>query len=430
MPGQAITTDKLNDPLDLAAIEPEFNFNPYPFYDQLRSDGPVREAILFGLPVWYVTGYKEAYELLGDRRLKHDRSHATPESREKGPWLFLSEKLGFSRFMLALDAPDHTRLRTMINKVFTPRRVEEMRPWIEDRVDELFASFLSDGRSRWIDQMAYPVPMATIGHLLGIPDSDDPDVRLWTDAFGSVGASDAAKMLAGYSDMITYFEDLITRKRQEAAAGRPENDLLSALILARDDDQNLTDNELLGLCAQIVLAGFETTANLLSNGLLALIQHPDQQAELRHDPSLLANVTDEMVRYEAPVKNPWFRFAVEDVPVGDVVIPKGAVVAINLAAANRCPMHFDEPEKFDVHRDATSHLAFSRGPHFCFGGALGKIEAEIVFRALLKYCDNIALVGEPITYRPSATMRSLVNIEISFTLTEEGKRFVSRRQCA
>lgn len=427
MPGETLAVEQLSDPIDLATIEPEFTFNPYPFYDQMRSAAPVRQAILFGLPVWYVTGYKEAHELLADRRLKHDRSHATQESREKGPWLFLSEQLGFSRFMLALDAPDHTRLRKMINKVFTPRRVQEMRPWIEERVDELFAAFLSDGHSRWIDQIAYPVPMATIGHLLGIPNSDGPDVRLWTEAFGSVGAADAAKMLAGYSNMTQYFEGLISRKRELAEAGHPADDLLSALILVHDDDDDLSDNELLGLCAQIVLAGFETTANLLSNGLLALIQHPEQQAELRRDPSLLADIGDEMVRYEAPVKNPWFRFAIDDIPIGDVVIPKGAVVAINLASANRCPMQFDEPDKFDVHRDASSHLAFSRGPHFCFGGALGKVEAEIVFRALLKYCDHIALSGEPIAYRPSATMRSLIDIQITFTLTEEGEKIASRR---
>lgn len=422
--------DTAEGPIDLSSIEPDFTFDPYPFYDKMRSDAPVREAILFGLPVWYVTGYKEAHQLLGDRRLKHNRSHATQESRDKGPWLFLSEQLGFSRFMLALDAPDHTRLRKMINKVFTPRRVEDMRPWIQQRVEDLFAAFLSTGHSRWIDQIGYPVPMSTIGHLLGIPEDDNPDVRLWTEAFGSVGAFDAGKMLAGYSNMTDYFEGLIVRKREKAEAGLPEDDLLSALITTHDDDQSLTDNELLGMCAQIVLAGFETTANLLSNGLLALIQHPDQQAALRKQPSLFANIGDELVRYEAPVKNPWFRFAVEDVPIGDVVIPKGAVVAINLAAANRCPMQFSEPEKFDIHRDASSHLAFSRGPHFCFGGVLGKAEAEIVFATLLKYCDNIALAGEPIAYRPSATMRSLVDIEITFTLTDEGEEFVRQRRSA
>jgi cytochrome P450 len=416
------------EPIDLAAIEPEFTFDPYPFYDGMRNEAPIRKAIHFGLPVWYVTGYEEARQLLADPRLKHNRSHATPESREKGPWLFMSEQLGFSRFMLALDAPDHTRLRNMINKVFTPRRVDEMRPWIERCVDQAFVKFLPKGHSRWMDEIAYPVPMATIGHLLGIPPTDKPDVRLWTDAFGS-SRSDIGKMVTGYQNMTDYFEDLIARKRKHQDAGRkPESDLLTALILARDEEDALNDNELLGMCAQIVLAGFETTANLLSNGLLALTRRPDQQAELKANPELLKNVGDEMVRYEAPVKHPWFRFAVQDISIGDVVIPTGSVVAINLAAANRCPAQFKDPDQFDVHRDASSHLAFSRGPHFCFGAPLGKVEAEIVFKALLKYCDDITLAGEPIGYRPSATMRALIDIEIDFTLTPEGCKLVEQNR--
>lgn len=407
-------------PLDLAAFEPEFNRDPYPLYAELRTVSPVRSAVVYGVPVWLITRYAEAREALADPRFKHDRVHATEQTREAGPWMFLTEKLGFDRYMLASDPPDHTRLRRVVNKVFTPRRVEALRPWIQELTAETFDRFLPAGRVDVIEEVAYPVPIMVISQLLGLPDADRDDVRRWAESFSSAGALDPSRMLSGFLSMREYFENLIARRTAQIEAGAgvgADADMLTAMIAVRDEGERLDANELLAMAFQILVGGFETTANMIGTGVLALLQHPDQQAVLRAEPGLVPNAIEEMMRYDAPVKQPWFRFTTEDVPVGDVVVPAGSVVVVNLASANRDPQRYPDPDRFDVRRDASGQLCFSHGPHFCMGAPLARLEGEIIFSHLLRHCEDLRLAVDPaeLSYRASPSMRILERLPVTFT---------------
>jgi cytochrome P450 len=418
--------------LDLAQFEPEFNRDPYPLYKELREQGPARHAVIYNLPVWLVTRYAEGRQALADPRLKHDRKHATAEAREKGPWLFVTEALGFDKYMLASDPPDHTRLRKMVNKVFTPRRVEALRPWIQQITDDLIREFLPKGQADMVDELAYPIPIMVITELLGVPEGDRPDVRRWAEAFSSSGASDPAAVVDGFTNMKNYFAELSERKRAKIQSGdRSEGDMLASLIATKEEGlQELDANEVLAMCFQILVGGFETTANMISNGVLALLQHPDQLAALRADLSLIPNAIEEMIRYDAPVKQPWFRFTTEDVPIGDVVVPAGSVVVVNLAAANRDPDRYPDPDTFDIRRDASGQLGFSHGPHFCTGAPLARVEAEITFRTLLESCDNLKMMIDTseLEWRPSPSMRILNHLPVSFTPTGRGAGASSENQ--
>ncbi|KAA2265739.1 cytochrome P450 [Solihabitans fulvus] len=407
-------------PLDLATLGPAFNQDPYPFYKEMRETGPVREVVLFGLPMWLITRYEEAKQALADPRIKHDRRHATAEVRAKGPWLFATEQLGFDRYMLATDAPDHTRLRKMVSKVFTPRRVRELRPRIQEITDGLIGKFLPRGEADLMEELAYPLPLAVISELLGVPQDEQSHLRDWAAAFSSVGAVAPEEIIRAFAVTRDYFAEFIQAKQREGLLVEDEHDtdLLTALIHLHDEGDQLDLNELLAMVFQVLVAGFETTANMYGNGGLALLNHPEKMAELIADPSLLPGAIDEMIRYDAPVKNPWMRFSVEDVPIGGTVIPAGSVVAVNLAAANRDPDRFPDPDIFDIHRaDASANLGFSHGPHFCFGMPLAHAEGEIGFGTLLARCENLALGVDPseLRYRPSPSMRILQRLPVTFT---------------
>lgn len=312
-------------PVDLASLEPGLNQDPYPFYQEMRESTPVRPVVLLGLPMWMITRYDEARQALADPRIKHDRRMATPEVREKGPWLFVSEALGFDRYMLATDPPDHTRLRLMVNKAFTPRRVRELRPRIQEIATELVGKFASRGEANLIEEFAYPLPMMVITELLGVPHEDEEKagIRAWAEAFSSSGAQDPQATYQAFLHTINYFKEFIAEKQREGKHYDDvhDTDLLTALVHVHEEGDRLDSNELLAMVFQLLVAGFETTANMYGNGILALLRHPDRLAELRVNPALLPGAIEEIMRYDSPVKNPWFRFTVEDVPIGGTVIP-------------------------------------------------------------------------------------------------------------
>jgi cytochrome P450 len=407
------------DQIDLSSLEPGYNRNPHPIYHELR-ELPVRPVVLFGLPMWFITGYEEARSALADPRIKHDRVHATPEVRERGPWLFSTEQLGFNRYMLSLDPPDHTRLKTMVNKVFTPRRVNLLRPRITEIAVELITRAQATGRMEMVEDFAYPLPMTVITEMLGVPPDEDEPVRAWANAFSSVGAQSKEEIVAGFIKGRDYFVEVFKRKQAEVDAGRvdPEKaDLLTGLAAVHQGTDRLDLNELLAMVFQLLVGGFETTANMLSTGMLALLQNPDQLELVRQRPDLRANIVEEVIRYDAPVKNPWFRFATEDVELGGAVIPAGSVVAVNLAAANRDPRRFADPDRFDITRpDANAHLGFSHGPHFCFGAPLARAEGEIGFTELATRLPDVRLAvpAAELTYRPSPSMRCLTALPLEF----------------
>jgi cytochrome P450 len=275
--------------------------------------------------------------------------------------------------MLNSDPPDHERLRRLVNKAFTARRVDRLRP----RITEITAGLLDDMSTRsevdLLASFAFPLPITVICELLGVPVADQHDFRTWSATIVSDTATPEV-FQAHATAMIRYFIALLAAKRHE-----PADDLLSALISARDDGDRLSENELLSMAFLLLVAGHETTVNLIGNGVLALLLNPAELARLGADPSLIGGAVEELLRYVNPVNNATFRFAAEPVEIGGVRISRGDPVLVALSSANRDPSRFGDPDRLDLGRDSSGHLAFGHGIHYCLGAPLARLEAEIAF---------------------------------------------------
>jgi cytochrome P450 len=395
------------DPSQILTIfSPELRADPYPLYRQLRESDPVVES---GLGAWFVLRHADAVSILRDHeRFSVDHANAQPNDMPMMENVGPSER-GLQNVMLFMDPPDHTRLRSLVNKAFTPRSIELLRSRVHEVVDELLEPL--NGTFDMIERFAYPLPVTVIAGMLGIPSSDLPQFRKWAadvapildpilppESANKVG--EAALMLAGY------FFDLIEQRRKD-----PRDDLLTALIHAEEEGERLTSDELRATCILLLVAGHETTMNLIGNGLYALLRHPDQIERLREHPELMRSAIEEMLRYDSPV-HLTARTALSEVEVGGKTISKGGRAVVLLGAANRDPDVFDHPEELDVGRTENHHLAFSAGGHFCLGATLARLEAQIAFDGLLKRFDKIELTTEP-TYRNTITLRGLSSLEVS-----------------
>jgi cytochrome P450 len=389
--------------VDLGEYGADFTANPYPYYARLRESGPVHEVRMAGgEQFWLIVGHEEARAALADPRLS--KSPATV-----GTMMLDEEVVGPN--LLVLDPPDHTRLRKLVAREFTGRRVESLRPRIQQITDELLDEMLPAGHGDLVDALAFPLPIIVICELLGVPAADRDAFRKWSNEVvaptGAGAEEDAIRGLAAYLD------ELIEDKR---CAG-PADDLLSALIRTRaEDDDRLSAAELRALAYLLLIAGHETTVNLISNGVRALLTHPAQLADLRADFGLLDGAVEEMLRYDGPVENATTRFASEPVPVGDRVIPAGATVLVGLAAGDRDPSRYPAPDSFDIHRDTRGHLAFGHGIHFCLGAPLARMEARIAVRTLLERCPDLALDPSegPLDWLPGLLMRGVRRLPVSW----------------
>ena len=311
--------------------------------------------------------------------------------------------------MLHADPPDHTRLRRLVQKAFTPRRVAQMRP----RAEEIAAGLLDEmaaARGEVIDLLgayARPLPITVLCDLLGIPVVD----RAWI-AVTVAAYDERAEHQRVERELATYFTELIAAKRAE-----PGDDLVSALVLARDNDgaaDGLAGNELLSTVYLLVMAGFDTTVNLIASGTLALLTHPEEMARLRQDPSLLPAAVEELLRFTNPVNHANDRFTTEDVPVGDVVIPAGEWVFPAISSANRDPAQFPGPDRLDLGRDTSGHVAFGHGVHYCLGAPLARMEAEVALGALLARFPRVSLAVPPrgLRCRPVSLMNGLESLPV------------------
>jgi cytochrome P450 len=394
--------------VDLAALGDSFTRDPYTVYARLRAQGPVHPIRLpeGGAKAWLVVGYEAGRAALADPRLSKDWSRASPSlplgAVSSGP------------HMLRADPPDHTRLRKLVAREFTPRRVEELAPRIQRTTDTLLDRMLAapDGRANLVEALSFPLPITVICELLGVPDLDRESFRTWsTDA---LGASDPEVRKLAAASMARYIAELVNGKRQS-----PGEDLMSALIHGSDDDgDRLSPDELLGMAWLLLVAGYETTVNLISNGVLALLTHPEQLAALRADLSLIDDAVEEMLRYDGPLETPTFRFTTEPVTIGDTVIPGGGeLVLVAMADANRDPARFPSPDRFDISRDARGHVAFGHGIHHCLGAPLARLEVRIAIRTLLERCPHLALDIHPaaITWRPGLMIRGPLSLPVRFS---------------
>ncbi|WP_433859260.1 cytochrome P450 family protein [Streptomyces kronopolitis] len=393
--------------LDLAAMGEDFVRDPYEVYASLRARGPVHRVRLpEGPVVWLVVGYDEVRAALSDPRLSKEWEHATSAQPMQPVTLGVT--------MLRSNAPHHTRLRGLVARAFTARRMASLAPRVQELTDDLLASMLAapDGRADLVDALSFPLPITVICELLGVPSLDREAFRDWTEIL-LVGAAsaEAGEALVAMTD---YLDGLVKEKRV-----RPGDDLLSALIAVSDEDgDRLSPPELLGMAQLLLIAGYETTANLISNGVLALLTHPAQLAALRADLSLIDNAVEEMLRYEGPIETSTFRFTTEDTEIAGTVIPGGGEVVLPVIAdAGRDPVRFGDPGRFDITRDARGHVAFGHGIHFCLGAPLARLEARIAVRTLLERCPALELDAHPadLSWRLGALLRGPRHLPIRWS---------------
>ncbi|MGX1473802.1 UNVERIFIED_CONTAM: cytochrome P450 [Streptomyces canus] len=380
--------------------------HPYDAYRRLRGTAPVhRIAGPDGTPAWIVTRYDDVRAALADPRLSLDKRYATA-----GTYKGFSLPSALDANLLNMDPPDHTRIRRLVGRAFTPRRIERLRGPIRRTADRLLDALGSHGTTDLIASYAAPLPITVICDLLGIPDEHRLDFRAWTDtlvapdpAAGPAAAKEAVVAMLGF------FTRLLADKRRE-----PADDLLSDLIAVRDEGDRLNEDELMSLAFLILFAGYENTVQLIGNAVLALFQHPEQLEALREDPARLPAAVEEFLRYEGPALLAIRRFPVEDVTIGGVTVPAGETVWVSPAAANRDPDRFPDPDRLDLARDASGHLALGHGIHYCLGAPLARAETEIALAALLERFPDLALAEPTPRWRNSLRARGLLALQVSY----------------
>ena len=389
-------------------LMPEFHSNPYPFYKALREEDPVHQSP-FGF--WVCTRYDDAVMILRDPRFGREGMAKMMETR-----LGLTQDVSRARDMLFQDPPDHTRLRALVSRAFTPRVVEVMRPDIQDIVNGLLDRVEGARVMDVIEDLAYPLPVRVICEMLGVPTSDQEVFKEWsTDIARSLDAG----ILPADSDVVPkgrdarlaladYFRGLIAKRRKD-----PKPDLLSALIAAEEEGNKLSEAELVSTCMLLLIAGHETTVNLIGNGLLALLQHPDQFQMLRDNPELIQTGIEELLRFDGPVQRTG-RMTTAEVEIGGKLIPKDSVVVSVIGAANRDPKQFAEPDRLDVTRKENRHIAFGFGIHFCLGAPLARLEGQVALGTLLRRMPKLTLASETPEWRESSTLRGLKSLPVTF----------------
>ena len=306
------------------------------------------------------------------------------------------------RNLLTIDGADHRRLRGLVSKAFTPRRIEQLRPRLEETVDELMERVAETGEMEAVRDLAHPLPVIAIAELLGVPPQDRERFRSWSSELVQLldpiqGRGGARPMITATREIFSYFRPLLDQRRAE-----PRDDLLSAMITAEQDGDTLGELDLLALASLLLVAGHETTTNLIGNAVLLFLRFPDERKRLQDDLSLLPSAVDECLRYESPIQLT-DRAVVKDCELSGQPLRRNQMVAVVLAAANRDPAHFPEPDRFDVARTDNHHLAFGLGQHFCIGSQLARLEAEVALGALLRRFPDFS--GEP---DPPAWRRSMI----------------------
>jgi len=396
-------------------VSAEFKANPFPFLAALRSSEPVYRTTLpdrAKTPVWLVTRYEDVNALLKDERfLKNRRSALTPEQIRKLPWVPPMFR-PLERNMLDLDAPDHTRLRALVHKAFTPHLVEQMRARVQTLADELLEGVARRGEMDLINDYALPLPMTIITEILGVPTGDRHKFHKWSKAVVALSSPNATlRVIPSIWMFIRYLRRFFQVRRRD-----PQDDLASALIQAEEAGDKLSEDELLAMVFLLLIAGHETTVNLIGSGLLALLEHPDQMEILRREPSLIKSAVEELLRYTAPVFMSTERYARENVTIHGVTIPRGEMTFGVLGSANRDETVFQNPDRLDITREPNRHLSFGQGIHFCLGAPLARMEAQIAVNTVFGRMPDLRLKVSPqrLRWRPSMILRGLDSLPVLF----------------
>lgn len=394
--------------------------NPIMFYKNLikQQERFFQIDDFYGMGgTWVALHYDDVITILKDSRFIKDLRKFTPLHDKQHP--ILENPVASKLFdwlmnmpnMLTVDPPDHTRLRRLVSKAFTPRMIEDLRPRIQQIADELLVAVQEQGKMEIISDFAYPLPIIVISEMLGIPTTDRSQFREWTKVLmnASVYPSEGAAVTTTLEKFIQYIEALLNEKRLN-----PDADLISELVQTKEQEDKLSNNELLSTIWLLIIAGHETTVNLISNGVLALLQHPEQMNLLRENPSLISSAVDELLRYSGPVMF-ISRLASEDMTIHGKIIRKGDLVLLSLTAANIDPQKFTYPEILNISREENNHLAFGAGIHHCLGAPLARLEGQIALGTLLQRLPNLRLAIKPdqLNYNHSK-IRSLVNLPVFF----------------
>jgi cytochrome P450 PksS len=390
-----------------------FKANPFPYYARLRAEAPVYCTTLpTNETAWLVTRYDDVAMVLRDERFVKDTKNAlTPAQAANQRW-FRKVFKSLKRNMLSRDPPDHTRLRGLV-KAFSPRLIEQMRGRIEMLTNELLDAVEPQGRMDLIRDYALPLPATVIAELLGVPVSDRHAFHRGTDAIVSAGASTWAMVQAMPSAwwLIRYIRKLVKTRKAD-----PRDDLVSALAQVEEAGETLTEDELMAMVFLLLAAGHETTVNLIGNGTLALLEHPDQMDKLRNDRALIKPAVEEFLRFTSPVEMATERYTREDVTVAGVTIPRGEMVFAVIGSANRDERQFADPDRLDITREPNKHLAFGLGPHFCLGAPLARLEGQVAINTLLDRFPDLRLTGGPaaLRWRRGLLLRGLESLPVTF----------------
>ncbi|MBX3012892.1 MAG: cytochrome P450 [Caldilineaceae bacterium] len=393
-----------------------FKRDAYSIYEQLRSQGPVVKNI--GLngngSLWFVTGYAEAEAVLRDHKrfVKNYHNTLTAQQRAQLPPMSRLTQL-LDQHMLNLDGEDHLRQRALVNKAFSSRIINGLHERVQAIADGLLDQVQAQGTMNLIDDYAFPLPIVVIAEMLGIPAADRNRFRAWSDAFVTPAVNEeewrrAEKLLIEFVD---YLGQIFAERRQ-----RPRQDLITALLQADEGGDKLSEEELHSMVVLLIVAGHETTVNLIGNGTLALLRHPAQMAQLKADPTLMPAAIEELLRYDGPVERATLRFAAVDAELAGQWIRRGEAVSVVLGGADRDPAHFAQPDQLDLTRENNRHLAFGYGVHYCVGAPLARMEGRIALNTLLQRLPNLRLAApvETLAWRFNPILRGLQQLPVAW----------------
>lgn len=411
--GAMTTLERLQNGVAYNPLEKSYLEDPYPFYRKLQSSDPIHRSRLIN--GWVLSRYADINETLTDSRFIADE-RKLPDFEKRRQRIIKTAGIPDDPpvpSMLRLDPPDHTRLRSLVNKAFTPRAIEKLRPRVEEIVNELIDAAADKGSMDVIEDLAYPLPVMVIAEMLGVPADDREQLKRWSDeivlTLGTVPDGDKTRRAyeAG-KEMMAYVEK-IAEERQ----GEPRDDLLSALLAVEEEGDRLSIEEVYSTILLILVAGNETTTNLIGNGLLALFRNPDQLELLRDDPALAQSAVEELLRYDSPVQAT-ARFVTEEVALNGHTVKPFQQVVLLLGAANRDPEQFTDPDRLDITREEGSPLSFSHGIHFCLGAPLARIEAQIALPAMLQRFPDLKLATDRVEWGDGIILRGLKSLPVTF----------------
>lgn len=391
-------------------FSPEFKAHAYPMYATLRETDPIYPLSMpDGQTAWLILRYDDSLAALRDVRFGKDPTRAFDINNPR-PLTYEGFEL-ISKMMLNADPPDHTRLRALVQGVFTPRMIDGLQGRIEEITEELLDEATGKEEMDLISEFAFPLPIIVISEMLGIPIEDRDRFRRWSHALISA-ANDPEhlrRIIPQFTEFTSYLRDLFEERRID-----PKEDVISGLVHAEAEGDKLSEQELYSMVILLIIAGHETTVNLIGNGMYALFEHPDQFEKLKAKPQLMESAIEEMLRYYSPIEVTTNRWALEDVSLRGKTIAKGDMVLIIIASANRDPAQFENPDQFDITRKENRHLAFGLGIHFCLGAPLARLEGRIAFSALLRRLPNSkpAVPLDTLSWQPGLLLRGLTTLPV------------------